>query len=252
MNENIKQSSLWIIHRCAFPIARMSFGILLLAFNLFLATEWGATAVSHFCFKGSPYAHKVRISLNAALGDQAYVWDECEQFYFQATVAYGMRKSMNKPFNVSDVHICAETKRISFYFVVTNSSDLSKPLPKTAVEEAIRMVRPRFNNAFSLDDRTLEFLGIEPTLAPHSEPSVMVWLIVFGVIMGLIVVGLIAITIIGHRDKIKKTRASKERDEENEDKSLSGIENGISCNPLDGTEGHKNEALYPDDKLTQL
>ncbi|XP_078088406.1 collectrin [Mustelus asterias] len=231
----------------------MWFGILLLAFNLFSAAEPGVTAVNQFCYKGSPHAHKVRISLNAALGDQAYIWDECEQFYFQATVAYGMRKSMNKPFNISDVHICEETKRISFYFVVTDPSHMLEPLPKTDVEKAIRMVRSRFNNAFSLDDHTLEFLGIEPTLAPASEPSVTVWLIVFGVIMGLIVVGLTAIIITGYRDKLKKARASEEDGEENEDKSLSGIENGIHCNTLGDTEGRNNEAFCPDDnKLTQL
>ncbi|XP_078415655.1 collectrin [Cetorhinus maximus] len=231
----------------------MLFRILLLVLNLFLATESGATAVDQLCSKGSPYAHKVRISLNAALGDQAYVWDDSEQFYFQATVAYSMRKSMNKPFNVSDVHICEETKRISFYFVVTEPYNTLRPLPKTDVGEAIRMVRARFNSAFSLDDHTLEFLGIEPTLAPASEPSVLVWLIVFGVVMGLIVAGLITIIVIGHCDKVKRARASEEGDEENEDKSLKGIENGIYCNTLDGIEGQKNEAFYPDDdKLTKL
>ncbi|XP_067882278.1 collectrin [Heterodontus francisci] len=231
----------------------MWFRILLLVFNLFLVTDSGATIVDQLCSKDSPNAQKVRISLNAALGDEAYVWDDSEQFYFQATVAYGMRKSMNKPFNVSNVHICEETKRISFYFVVTDPYNALKPFPKSDVEEAIRMVRSRFNNAFSLDDYTLEFVGIKPTLAPVSEQPVTVWLIVFGVIMGLIVVALIAIIITGHRDKMKKARASEEQDKETEDKSLKEIENGIYCNTQDGSEGQKNEAFYlDDDKLTKL
>lgn len=65
------------------------------------------------------------------------------------------------------------------------------------------MVRARFNNAFSLDDNTLEFIGIEPTLAPAWEQPVTVWLIIFGIIMGLIVFGLIMIIVTGHREKMR-------------------------------------------------
>ncbi|XP_067848527.1 collectrin [Heptranchias perlo] len=229
----------------------MRFGILLIVFNVFMAAESGViTPLQKICSKDSPYAHKVRISLHAALGDQAYDWDDSEQFYFQSTVAYGMRKSMNRPFNVSDVHICEETKRISFYFVVT---DADNPVPKRHVEVAIRMVRARFNNAFSLDDSTLEFVGIKPTLAPVKEQSFKVWLVVFGVVIGLVVVGLIAIIVTGQREKMKKARAAEEEEGENEDKNLKGTENGIYCNKLDGSEGLKNEAFcLDDDKLTQL
>ncbi|XP_055500737.1 collectrin [Leucoraja erinacea] len=202
--------------------------------------------------KDSSDAFKVRISLKTALGDEAYDWDESEQFYFQATVAYGMRKSMNKPFNVSDVHICEETKRISFYFVVTDPHTALKPLPKTHVEKAIRMVRARFNNAFSLDDNTLEFIGIEPTLAPAWEQPVTVWLIIFGIIMGLIVFGLIMIIVTGHREKMRKAKAA-EKEEENEEENFKGAENGIHCRTLGGSEGCQNEAFRPDDdSLTTL
>uniref|UniRef100_UPI00398F8D3D collectrin-like n=1 Tax=Pristiophorus japonicus TaxID=55135 RepID=UPI00398F8D3D len=155
--------------------------------------------------------------------------------------------------SVSDVHICAETKRISFYFVVTDPDNALQPLLKADVEQAIRMVRARFNNAFSLDDHTLEFVGIEPTLSPVSEAPVTVWLIVFGIIIGLIVAGFIGIIITTHCDKMKKARAVEEDDEENEDKELKGTENGIDCNSLDGNEGQKNDAFCLDDvKLTQL
>lgn len=64
-----------------------------------------------------------------------------------------------------------------------------------------RMSRGRINEAFRLDDNTLEFVGILPTLAPPYEPPVTVWLIVFGVVLGLIVVGVIALIITGQRDR---------------------------------------------------
>ncbi|XP_051870371.1 collectrin [Pristis pectinata] len=231
---------------------KMCFMLLLIVFSPFMAAGSGATALGQLCFKDSPNAFKVRISLKTALGDEAYDWDESEQFYFQATVAYGMRKSMNKPFNVSDVHICEKTERISFYFVVTDPYSGSKPLPKTDVENAIRMVRARFNNAFSLDDHTLEFVGIKPTFSPTPEQPVTVWLIVFGVIMGLIVVGLIMIIVTSQRDKMKKAK-SAEKEKENEEANFKGAENGISCQALCESEGCQNEAFYPDDdNLTTL
>lgn len=48
-----------------------------------------------------------------------------------------------------------------------------------------RLSRGRINSAFLLDDKTLEFDGIVSTLSPPVEPVVTVWLVVFGVIMGL-------------------------------------------------------------------
>ncbi|XP_072900710.1 collectrin [Hemitrygon akajei] len=231
---------------------KMWFVLLFILFNPFMAAGSRATASGQICSKDSPNAFKVRISLKAALGDEAYDWDDNEQFYFQATVAYGMRKLMNQPFNVSDVSVCEETKRISFYFVVTDPYNGLKPLPKTDVEKAIRMVKARFNNAFSLDENTLEFVGIIPTFAPVPEPPVTVWLIVFGIIMGLIVCGLIMIIVTGQRDKMKKAKAA-EKERENKEANFTGAENGISCQTLYQTEGCQNEAFHPDDeKLTTL
>lgn len=66
-----------------------------------------------------------------------------------------------------------------------------------------RMSRGRINEAFRLDDNTLEFVGILPTLAAPYEPPVTIWLIVFGVIMGLVVIGFIALIITGQRDRKK-------------------------------------------------
>lgn len=47
--------------------------------------------------------------------------------------------------------------------------------------------RGRINDAFQLDDRTLEFVGIPATLAPPTKQPVEVWLVVFGVVMGVVV-----------------------------------------------------------------
>lgn len=66
-----------------------------------------------------------------------------------------------------------------------------------------RMSRGRMNEAFRLDDSTLEFVGILPTLAAPYEPPVTIWLIVFGVVIGLVVIGAIALIITGLRDRKK-------------------------------------------------
>lgn len=59
------------------------------------------------------------------------------------------------------------------------------------------------NEAFRLDDSTLEFVGILPTLAAPYEPPVTIWLIVFGVVIGLVVIGAVALIITGLRDRKK-------------------------------------------------
>ncbi|XP_007889849.1 collectrin isoform X2 [Callorhinchus milii] len=233
---------------------KMWSGIFLVAFGLFTAAELRSTTTHKLCDATSPYARKVRISLKAALGDNAYPWDDSEEFYFQATVAYGMRKFTNRSFSVDDVHICEETVRISFYFMVTGPENVSNPVPRIQVDEAIKMVRGRFNDAFSLDDSTLEFVGIKPTLPTVSEPPVTVWLIVFGIVIGLVLVAFIALMVTGHREKMKKGKVQEEdENEEIEDKTLKGTENGVYCTVLDSNDGLKNEAFcLDDDKLTQL
>lgn len=65
------------------------------------------------------------------------------------------------------------------------------------------MSRGRINDAFRLDDSSLEFLGVQPTLAPPYEPPVTVWLIIFGVVMGVVVTGIVVLIFTGIRDRRK-------------------------------------------------
>ncbi|XP_004710002.2 angiotensin-converting enzyme 2 [Echinops telfairi] len=160
---------------------------------------------------------KVRISLKSALGDKAYEWNENEMYWFRSSVAYAMReyfsrvKNQTVPFGVANVQVSDFKPRISFNFVVT-SPQSTDYIPKREVEEAIRMSRGRINDAFRLDDNTLEFLGIEPTLAPPYQPPVSIWLIVFGVVMGVVVVGIVFLIFTGVRDR---RRVARETDDEN-------------------------------------
>ncbi|NXX91219.1 ACE2 enzyme, partial [Centropus bengalensis] len=160
----------------------------------------------------APYssnAIKVRISLKSALGDQAYDWDENELFLFKSSVAYAMRKyfadvkQQQVDFQVTNIHVSEETQRISFYLTVSMPGNISDLVPKADVEDAIRMSRGRINEAFRLDDNTLEFVGVLPTLAAPYEPPVTIWLIVFGVVIGLVVIGFIALMITGQRNRKK-------------------------------------------------
>ncbi|NWU54163.1 ACE2 enzyme, partial [Dromas ardeola] len=160
----------------------------------------------------APYSEnaiKVRISLKSALGDEAYEWDESELFLFKSSIAYAMRKyfaevkQQQVKFQTTDVHAKQQTKRISFYLTVSMPGNISDIVPKTDVENAIRMSRGRINEAFRLDDNTLEFVGILPTLATPYEPPVTIWLIIFGVVIGLVVIGVIVLIITGQRDRKK-------------------------------------------------
>ncbi|KGL96491.1 Angiotensin-converting enzyme 2 [Charadrius vociferus] len=162
----------------------------------------------------SENAIKVRISLKSALGDEAYEWDESELFLFKASIAYAMRKyfaevkKQEVNFQIEDIHVINQTQRVSFYLTVSMPGNVSGIVPKADVEDAIRMSRGRINEAFRLDDNTLEFLGIPPTLATPYEPPVTVWLIIFGVVISLVVIGIIVLIITGQRDRKKRARES--------------------------------------------
>ncbi|XP_019522936.1 PREDICTED: angiotensin-converting enzyme 2 [Hipposideros armiger] len=170
----------------------------------------------------SPYAAdqsiKVRISLISALGEKAYEWNDNEMYLFQASVAYAMReyflkvKNQTVHFGEEDVRVSDRKPRVSFNFFVTSPNHVSDIIPRTEVEAAIRMSRSRINDAFRLDDNSLEFLGIQPTLGPPYQPPVTIWLIVFGVVMGVVVVAIGLLIFTGIRDRRKK---DQERNEEN-------------------------------------
>ncbi|KAM4799332.1 angiotensin-converting enzyme 2 isoform X2 [Urocitellus parryii] len=109
-----------------------------------------------------------------------------------------------------DVWVSDLKPRISFNFFVTAPQNVSDIIPRTDVEKAIRMSRGRINGVFRLDDNTLEFLGIQPTLGPPYQPPVTIWLIVFGVVMGLIVVGIVILIFTGIRDRRRKNQTKRE------------------------------------------
>uniref|UniRef100_A0A667X0J3 Angiotensin-converting enzyme n=1 Tax=Myripristis murdjan TaxID=586833 RepID=A0A667X0J3_9TELE len=143
-------------------------------------------------FTDSHHAIKVRLSLKAAMGDEAYPWSANELYLFKTNIAYAMRqyysqKNMTVHFTSENVLTYHETPRISFYIMVTDPASPSLFIPKEELEAAIRSSRGRINDAFQLDDQTLEFIGMPATLAPPVEQPVPVWLVLFGVIMGVVV-----------------------------------------------------------------
>ncbi|KAK5874195.1 hypothetical protein PBY51_019166 [Eleginops maclovinus] len=158
----------------------------------------------------SENAIKVRLSLRAAMGDNAYSWNNNELYLFKASVAYALRqyysqKNQTLQFTADNVLTYQETPRISFYIVVTNPATPSTYIPKADVEAAIRLSRGRINDAFQLDDKTLEFVGILATLAPPVEQPVEVWLVVFGVVMGVVVLAGVYLVISGVMERKKKS-----------------------------------------------
>ncbi|XP_026233433.1 angiotensin-converting enzyme 2 isoform X2 [Anabas testudineus] len=186
----------------------------------------------------SDYAIKVRISLKTALGNNAYPWNDNEMYLFKASVAYALRqyyslKNETLLFTAENVLTYKDTPRISFYMVVTNPSTPSIYIPKDDVEAAIRLSRGRINDAFQLDDRTLEFVGIPGTLAPPAKQPVEVWLVVFGVVMGVVVLTGVYLIISGARERKKKSKR--------------GLENPYDSN----TDGQTNKAFdNSDDEQT--
>lgn len=196
----------------------------------------------------APYsdnAIKVRISLKSALGKQAYEWDESELFLFKSSIAYAMRKyfaekkQQDVKFQIRDIHVGQQTQRISFYLTVSMPGNISDIVPKADVEDAIRMSRGRINEAFRLDDNTLEFVGILPTLATPYEPPVTIWLIIFGVVISLVVIGVIVLIITGQRNRKKRAR-------ENRNEARSNCEEG---NPYE--EGGKSNVGFEPSEETQ-
>ncbi|XP_077199282.1 collectrin isoform X2 [Paroedura picta] len=201
-------------------------------------------------------AIKVRLSIKTALGDKAYTWDTSEEFLFKAMMAFAMRKySSQQTTRISNVLLCNVTDRVSFWFVITNSSSNTTTIPRSDVETAIRLNRRRINSAFLLNDNTLQFLEIPSILAPPLEHPVPVWLIVFGVVLCIIVVGIVFLVVSG----IQKRRRYNKKPEETEVleekcETVITVENGIPCDTLNIKTGQINGvyAAADDERFTPL
>ncbi|CAI9539376.1 unnamed protein product [Staurois parvus] len=112
-------------------------------------------------------------------------------------MAFVMRAHVNNTIQISNILLCNVTQRVSFWFVVTTPSNSSKPIDSTKVKNAIRLERNRINSAFLLNDNTLEFVDIPPTIAPVASSSNQSWIIVFGVVVGILGLASILLTISG-------------------------------------------------------
>uniref|UniRef100_A0A493SYV4 Collectrin, amino acid transport regulator n=1 Tax=Anas platyrhynchos platyrhynchos TaxID=8840 RepID=A0A493SYV4_ANAPP len=219
--------------------------------QVFLLT-FSVVTIAHaeLCKPDAQNAFKVRLSIKAALGDNAYAWDTNEEYLFKAMVAFTMRRYSSKTTTqISNVLLCNVTDRVSFWFVVTDSTKNTTTVPGSEVEAAIRMNRNRINNAFLLSDKTLQFLKIPSTLAPPVEPSTPAWLIVFGVVLCLIVAGIVFLVVAGIQQRKKKNKESTEREnlEEKGEVTIT-IENGTPCETLDLKAGHINGVFSADDE----
>ncbi|XP_045361032.1 collectrin isoform X3 [Camelus bactrianus] len=183
-----------------------------------------------------------------------YAWDTNEEYLFKAMVAFSMRKVPNRETTeISHVLLCNVTQRVSFWFVVTDPSK-NHTLPAVEIQSAIRMNRNRINNAFFLNDQTLEFLRIPSTLAPPTDPPVPIWIIIFGVIFCIVIVATMLLILSGIQQHRRKNEGPSEM-EDTEDKceNTITIENGIPCDPLDMKGGHINDAfMTEDERLTPL
>uniref|UniRef100_A0A452IL55 Collectrin-like domain-containing protein n=1 Tax=Gopherus agassizii TaxID=38772 RepID=A0A452IL55_9SAUR len=224
-------------------------GVLLLAFSLVTIIH------SELCRPDAQNAFKVRLSIKTALGDNAYAWDASEEYLFKAMVAFAMRRYSNKATTqISNVLLCNMTERVSFWFVVTDSARNVTTVPGSEVEAAIRMNRNRINSAFLLTDNTLQFLKISSTLSPPIEPTVPVWLVVFGVVLCLVVAGILLLVVSGIRQYKKKKHESAETgDLEDNSNTPVTTENGIPCDILDLKAGQINGVYAADDeRLTPL
>ncbi|XP_064167231.1 angiotensin-converting enzyme 2 [Anguilla rostrata] len=177
----------------------------------------------------SENAFKVRLSLKTALGPEAYPWNDNELYLFKTVMAYAMRqyylqeKGTQVNFVSENIYTYKLMPRVSFFFVVTDPVSPTTVIPKSEVEAAIRLSRERINSAFLLDDDTLEFEGLMTLLTPPSEPPVTVWLVVFGVVMGLVVCVGAYLIISGFRARKGKSKA--EEPENPYETQLEGVTN---------------------------
>ncbi|XP_018418563.1 PREDICTED: collectrin [Nanorana parkeri] len=228
-----------------FHSTRMLGKTLFLIFSLFSFVN------SDLCKPDAPGSFKVRLSIKKALGDNAYSWNADEEFLFKAVMAFVMRAHVNNTIQISNILLCNVTQRVSFWFVVTAPSNSSKPIDSAKVKNAIRLERNRINSAFLLNDNTLEFIDIPPTIAPEANPSSQSWLIVFGVVTGLLGLASILFTVSGikryRKNKVAESEAQDESEEQDESedrmKPVETIENGTPYENVHIPEGVDNEGF---------
>ncbi|XP_063305268.1 collectrin [Pelobates fuscus] len=180
------------------------------------------------CRPGAPEAFKVRFNLKAALGEKAYTWNSDEEYLFKAVMAFTMRSyTNNDAFEISNIVLCNITKRVSFWFLVTSPVNSSAPVPSLTVEHAIRNERNRINSAFLLDDKTLEFLEIPPTMASIVNNNKESWLIAFGVVVGLLAIAALLLLGSGIQNYRRRKTVQENLDEitEYQDQTTSGTTN---------------------------
>ncbi|XP_044286084.1 collectrin isoform X2 [Varanus komodoensis] len=224
--------------------------------RLLLAFAWVTVAYSELCKPDAQNAFKVRLSIKTALGDNAYSWDATEEYLFKAMVAFAMRRySKQETIQSSNVLLCNKTDRVSFWFVVTNSSTKATTFPRSDVEAAIRMNRNRINSAFLLSDDTLQFLKVSSTLAPSAEQSLPNWLIAFGVVLCITLVGILFLIVSGIRQQKRDNKKIEEREALGQkcDTAIT-MENGIPCDSL-GIKAGQINGVYTaadDERFTPL
>ncbi|XP_030642883.1 collectrin [Chanos chanos] len=208
------------------------------------------TSAQDLCKSDTDDGYKVRLSIKTALGDDAYTWNDSEQFLFKATLAFAMMQYMpEETFNLSNILICDETERVSFWFVVMSPQNQSQLIPKAEVENAVRKSRNRINSAFLLTDKTLEFVGIPPTFAAPVVYTTPPWLIVFGVVIGAVCAGIVAILISTFIQKSRKTK-EKENDLVSDEETMRSVGNGMAG--LGDKDGVYNQSFVDDDRFTKL
>ncbi|XP_060885589.1 collectrin [Labrus mixtus] len=207
-----------------------------------------SAAAGQLCKPDASDGYKVRISIKTALGDQAYLWDEKEMFLFRSTMAYAMRGQLSQQFDVSNIIVCEETARVSFWFVVTSPLNMSNLVDKKSVEEAVRKHRNRINSAFLLTDETLEFDGIPRTLEAPFTPDTPPWLIVFGVVMGAVVAGIIVFigSSVVQKKRKKNQKTPEDEDSEEEESRGKTMESGAA------NEGVYNMSFSDEERFTQI
>uniref|UniRef100_G1PY19 Collectrin-like domain-containing protein n=1 Tax=Myotis lucifugus TaxID=59463 RepID=G1PY19_MYOLU len=210
---------------------------------------------AELCQPDAENAFKVRLSIRTALGDKAVSGEPAKEYRINKVVfLWSVKISPNRRTRkISHVLLCNITQRVSFWFVVTDPTK-NYTLPADEIQSAIRMNRNRINSAFSLNDQTLEFLKIPSTLAPPTDPSVPIWIIIFGVVFCIVIVAITLLVLSGIRQRRRKNKEPSEVDD-TEDKSENTItiENGIPCDPLDTKGWHINDTfMTEDERLTPL